>query len=117
VADAVFRKIGEVAEILGTRPHVIRYWEQELPLKLSDRNRGGQRVYSAEDVDKLARVKFLVVDQGVSVRKLRRIIQTEGLPPRAEATSNEAVDGPAAGPSIREIVEELRAIQRLLGGA
>jgi DNA-binding transcriptional MerR regulator len=117
VTEAIFRKIGDVAEVLGIRPHVIRYWEQELPLKLSDRNRGGQRVYSAEDVDKLARVKLLVVDQGVSVRKLRRIIQTEGLPPRVEAASNPASDGPVAGPSVREIVEELRAIRRLLGGA
>lgn len=117
MTEAIFRKIGDVAEVLGIRPHVIRYWEQELPLKLSDRNRGGQRVYSAEDIDKLARVKLLVVDQGVSVRKLRRIIQTEGLPPPVEAASNPVVDGPVAGPSVREIVEELRAIRRLLGGA
>ncbi len=109
MAEPVFRKIGEVAEVLGVPPHVVRYWEQELPLRLSERNRGGQRVYGAEDVDKLARVKALVVDQGVSVRKLRKIVQTEGLP--GVAAAPEAVESPL---TPVELLEELRAIRRLL---
>ena len=110
MAEPVFRKIGEVAEVLGVPPHVVRYWEQELPLRLSERNRGGQRVYGAEDVDKLARVKALVVDQGVSVRKLRRIVQVEGLPELGLPAEPQA----SAAPTLREIVDELTAIRRLL---
>jgi len=114
VTDAVYHKIGEVAEILGVAPHVVRYWEQELPLRLSERNRGGQRVYSPEDVDKLARVKRLVVDQGVSVRKLRRIIQTQGLPSAGADAGPGEPEGPTSPPPLIEILEELRAIRRLL---
>jgi DNA-binding transcriptional MerR regulator len=108
--SGAFRKIGEVADALGVRPHVIRYWEQELPLKLSVRNRGNQRLYSAEDVEKLSRVKALVVNQGVSVRKLRRIIQAEGLPEEPAAES--PVE--AAAVTLGEIVTELKAIRKLL---
>ena len=110
MAGAVFCRIGEVAEALGVAPHVLRYWEQELPLRLSDRNRGGHRVYSEDDVDKLTRVKRLVVDQGVSVRKLRRIVQVEGLPELGLPAEPQA----SAAPTLREIVDELTAIRRLL---
>lgn len=117
MTDTVFRKIGEVAVVLGVRPHVVRYWEQELPLRLSERTRGGQRVYSTEDIDKLARVKALVVDQGVSVRKLRKIILTEGLPPVDASAPPEQQPLPLPSLTLAEIAEELRAIRRLLGGA
>lgn len=117
MTDTVFRKIGEVAEVLGVQPHVVRYWEQELPLRLSERTGGGQRVYSTEDVDKLGRVKALVVDQGVSVRKLRKIIQTEGLPPVDASAPGEQQPLPPPHPTLAEIAEELRAIRRLLGDA
>ncbi len=106
-----FLRIGQVADLLDVRPHVLRYWEKELPLQLLTRTRGNQRLYADSDVDKLARVKALVVDEGVSVRKLRRIIEREGLP--ETTSSRDANDAPAAI-LMQDVVKELKAIRDLL---
>jgi DNA-binding transcriptional MerR regulator len=86
-------KIGQVAGLLEVQSHVIRYWEDELPLPLRTRTRGNQRLYSQEDLAVLQRVKELVVERGMSVRKLKRIIQTQGWPEVALAGVQEAFPG------------------------
>jgi DNA-binding transcriptional MerR regulator len=107
-----FLRIGQVAELLGVQAHVLRYWEKELPLQLVTRTRGNQRLYADSDVDKLARVKALVVGEGVSVRKLRRIIEREGLP-EAASRSRKPDDAPQTTLPV-DIVAELKAIRDLL---
>lgn len=107
-----FLRIGQVAELLGVQAHVLRYWEKELPLQLLTRTRGNQRLYAEPDVDKLARVKALVVDEGVSVRKLRRIIEREGLP--EVASESRVADYGSSSFPVGEFVDELKAIRDLL---
>ena len=105
--DRVFHRIGAVAEQIGVAPHVIRYWEQELPLTLSERDRNNVRMYGPKHLERLARVRQLILEQGMSVRKLRRIIQSQGFP--AEVVESKAEPIP-----IQEIVDELKSIAKLL---
>jgi DNA-binding transcriptional MerR regulator len=57
----------EVLSILNVKPHVLRYWEQSLPLIRPRRNESGHRVWSAVQVRMLLRLRHLIVRRGMSV--------------------------------------------------
>jgi DNA-binding transcriptional MerR regulator len=71
----LYYRIGEVANIVGVQPHVLRYWETEFRTIRPQKSHKGQRVYSRRDVEKLLRVKDLLKNQGFTIagakRKLR----------------------------------------------
>jgi DNA-binding transcriptional MerR regulator len=71
----LYYRIGEVAQIVGVQPHVLRYWETEFRTIRPQKSSKGQRVYSRRDVEKLLRVKDLLRNQGFTIagakKKLR----------------------------------------------
>lgn len=69
--------IGEAAEILGVKQHVLRYWEQEIPLVNPAKDNFGRRVYSGRDLQILLRVRYLVHEAGYTVRGASERILSE----------------------------------------
>jgi DNA-binding transcriptional MerR regulator len=67
-----YYRIGEVSQVVGVEPHVLRYWESEFPTIRPQKSNSGQRVYSQQDVDKLLRVKELLRNQGFSIAGARK---------------------------------------------
>jgi DNA-binding transcriptional MerR regulator len=71
----LYYRIGEVSQIVGVQPHVLRYWETEFRTIRPQKSHKGQRVYSRKDVEKLLRVKDLLKNQGFTIagakKKLR----------------------------------------------
>ena len=71
----LYYRIGEVSQIVGVQPHVLRYWETEFRTIRPQKSHKGQRVYSRKDVEKLLKVKDLLKNQGFTIagakRKLR----------------------------------------------
>jgi DNA-binding transcriptional MerR regulator len=63
----LYYRIGEVANIVGVEPHVLRYWETEFRSIRPQKSKKGQRVYSRRDVEKLLRVKDLLYAQGFTI--------------------------------------------------
>ncbi|HHH31863.1 MAG TPA: MerR family transcriptional regulator [Polyangiaceae bacterium] len=102
--DKLYFRIGEVAEIVGVEPHVLRYWETEFRSVNPEKSRRGQRVYSRRDVDTLLRVKELLYGHRYTIAGARRKLRTEGLEPIDESDpvlkENKA---------LRETLTELRA--------
>ena len=68
----LYYRIGEVAELVGVEPHVLRYWESEFPTIRPQKSRSGQRVYSRRDVEKLLRVKDLLYAQRFTIAGARQ---------------------------------------------
>jgi DNA-binding transcriptional MerR regulator len=64
--------IREVCDLLDLKPHVLRYWEQVIPLVAPRKDRYGRRTYSRADVNLLARVKYLIQDKGLSAASVAR---------------------------------------------
>jgi DNA-binding transcriptional MerR regulator len=60
--------IGEVSHALGVKPHIVRYWEQEVGILSPSKDRGGRRVYSMADLQLLYRIKHLVQEKHYTVR-------------------------------------------------
>lgn len=76
--------IGEAARLLGVKPHVLRYWESELPLLAPRKGRTGRRQYSAQDLQLLLRLKHLLYERRYTLEGARRELWDEVGSPRAD---------------------------------
>jgi DNA-binding transcriptional MerR regulator len=65
--DKLFFKIGDVAKIIGVRPHVLRYWESEFAALRPMKTRGSHRVYRRRDVELAMLVRRLLQDEGFTI--------------------------------------------------
>jgi DNA-binding transcriptional MerR regulator len=102
--------IGEVSELCGVKPHVLRYWEQEFTQLKPVKRRGNRRYYQHHEVLLVRRIRELLYSQCFTISGARNRLEEELL----EA----AADMPEKKPlSIRQIREELAAILQLLGGS
>ena len=77
----LYFRIGEVAELIGVEPHVLRYWEREFRTIRPTKSRRGQRVYSRRDVETLARIRALLYDEGFTIAGAKRKLSA-GAPAR-----------------------------------
>ncbi len=104
----LYRPISEVAEIVGVKPHVLRYWESQFSMLRPRKNRAGNRMYRPEEVKLLFRIKELLYDRRFTIAGARRHLldqRKDGAP--VPAATNGAVDRKLA---LREIRLELESI-------
>lgn len=80
-AVKLYYRIGEVSDIVGVEPHVLRYWETEFRNIRPQKSRKGQRIYSRKDVDKLLRVKDLLYTHGFTIAGARKRLREGGEEP------------------------------------
>ncbi|MFN2330131.1 MAG: MerR family transcriptional regulator [Chromatocurvus sp.] len=59
--------IGEVSELCGVKPHVLRYWEQEFPQLKPIKRRGNRRYYQRHDVLMIRQIRGLLYEQGFTI--------------------------------------------------
>ncbi len=97
--------IGEVSELCGVKPYVLRYWEQEFTQLRPMKRRGNRRYYQHHEVLLIRRIRDLLYEQGFTISGARnRLVEgdagTDTLPvpevtemPAAEAMSLEAQPG------------------------
>lgn len=73
--------IGEVGELCGVKPHVLRYWEQEFTQLRPMKRRGNRRYYQHHEVLMIRRIRELLYDQGFTIsgarNKLQEMVQAE----------------------------------------
>ena len=64
--------IGEVSELCGVKPHVLRYWEQEFPQLKPLKRRGNRRYYQRHDVIMIRQIRSLLYEQGFTIGGARQ---------------------------------------------
>lgn len=72
IPDKKYFKIGEVARIVGVRPHVIRYWESEFTQLRPAKSSSNQRIFARRHVELLLLIRALVHDEGFTLDGARR---------------------------------------------
>ena len=88
----LYYRIGEVSEIVGVEPHVLRYWETEFRSIRPQKSRKGQRIYSRRDVEKLITVKDLLYSHGFTIAGARKKLREGGAEPAAPEVAEKRVD-------------------------
>jgi len=67
-ANDAFRTIGEMAEELAVKPHILRYWEEQFPMLSPLKRAGGRRHYRAEDAELLRTIHRLLNVEGYTIK-------------------------------------------------
>jgi len=93
-APDALRTIGEVANALGIRQHVLRYWEEQFPMLRPLKRSGGRRYYRPDDVALVERIDRLVHRDGYTLRGAR--LALEGKPVEAKTAPELAPAEPPA---------------------
>ena len=114
----LYYRIGEVSEIVGVQPHVLRYWETEFRSIRPQKSSKGQRVYSRRDVEKLLRVKDLLKNQGFTIagarKRLSEALDAVALAPAPVAVAVAVVEEPSADRSGKDMRKELLGLRQEL---
>ena len=101
-------RIGEVAEMLNLKTHVLRFWETEFPQLAPLRTGKGQRLYTDDHIGLLRRIQQLLHEQGMTIEGARKVLNSPqgGSPLESnEAASASAVDTAFLGEIAGELIE------------
>ncbi len=113
IPDKLYFKIGEVSELLGVEPYVLRYWESEFPALSPKKSGTGHRLYRRKDVELLLRIKSLLYERRFTIEGARQSLQAEAKTSRPKASKRMQQDLFAENP-LPGIRQELADILQLL---
>lgn len=104
--------IGEVSELCGVKPHVLRYWEQEFTQLKPVKRRGNRRYYQHHEVLLIRRIRELLYEQGFTISGARNRLDGRGHLEEPIDTAPPPAPVPTVDPA--QLREELHAILALL---
>ena len=117
IPNKLYFKIGEVSEITGMEPYVIRYWESEFKSIKPSRTQSNQRVYRRKDVESILEIKRMLYEEKLTIAGARRKLQDKKVQDKKQLDLDFTVkkDYRDHLAIIKEIKEELLALRKLLG--
>jgi DNA-binding transcriptional MerR regulator len=117
IPNKLYFKIGEVSQITGMEPYVIRYWESEFRTIKPTRTQSNQRVYRRKDVENILEIKRLLYEEKLTIAGARRKLHDKKTDDKKQldldfTAKKERLDQLAI---LKEIKEELIALRKILG--
>jgi DNA-binding transcriptional MerR regulator len=104
--------IGEVSELCGVKPHVLRYWEQEFTQLKPVKRRGNRRYYQHHEVLLIRRIRELLYDQGFTIsgarNRLDELVSEPAKAGRPSAASSRTSLSTIVRREIQSVIEVLR---------
>lgn len=145
-SDNAFRTISEVAEELQVPQHVLRFWETRFAQVKPMKRGGNRRYYRPEDVDLLRAIRGLLYEDGYTIKGVQKLFRERGVratvrgylgaaagafqPPApdgydetdqpaatASALGSSGPVGQTASAELRQVIDELKALKRMLDDA
>ena len=103
--------IGEVSELCGVKPHVLRYWEQEFTQLKPVKRRGNRRYYQHHEVLLIRRIRELLYDQGFTISGARNRLDELVSEPSAKSGR------PSSRPNLAAVLrKEIKSVIEVLRG-
>ncbi len=109
--DKLFYKIGEVAQLIGAKTSVLRFWETEFDFLKPEKSSTGQRLYTKKEVDLILEVKRLLYDEKFTIEGVKKRISPRGKRLVEDTTSAYQDDHLVL---LKQIKTELKAMRCLL---
>jgi DNA-binding transcriptional MerR regulator len=113
IPDKLYFKIGEVSDLLGVEPYVLRYWETEFSVLSPKKSGTGHRLYRRKDVELLLRIKHLLYEKRFTIEGARQSLQADAKAPKPKAIKRIQQELFSSDP-LPEIRKELADILQLL---
>jgi DNA-binding transcriptional MerR regulator len=110
-------KAAEVCDLVKVQPYVLRTWEAEFPDLGVSKSAGAPRVYRREDVEQVARIKHLLLVEGLTLAGARRRLEEESAPVAANSPALDELIGENARERLTHVKRGLRSILELLSGS
>ena len=107
-----FFSIGEVCELTGLKPHVLRYWESQFKFLNPAKNRSGNRVYQRREVELVVLVKHLLYIEKYTIDGARQKVDEHRKKGQLKPNARRALDVH----TLASIEQELVEVMNLLGG-
>jgi DNA-binding transcriptional MerR regulator len=101
--------IGEVSELCGVKPHVLRYWEQEFTQLKPVKRRGNRRYYQHHEVLLIRRIRELLYDQGFTINGARNRLDELVSEPAKAARSPARANLASLRKELKSVLDLLRA--------
>ena len=114
IPDKLFFRIGEVSQLVGVEPHVLRYWESEFPGLSPKKSGTGQRMFRRKDVELLLNIKQLLYEKKFTIEGARKALKEpigKNEAKLVQVRQEELFPAPNPLPEIRQ---ELAAILKML---
>jgi DNA-binding transcriptional MerR regulator len=89
-SENAFRTISEVGSALDLKAHVLRFWESKFEQIQPVKRAGGRRYFRPEDVELIAGIKFLLHEQGMTIKGVQKLIKDEGVAHIKNAANTQA---------------------------
>jgi DNA-binding transcriptional MerR regulator len=99
--------IGEVSELCGVKPHVLRYWEQEFTQLKPVKRRGNRRYYQHHEVLLIRRIRELLYEQGFTISGARNRLDEIASQPANESPQTSIIDVTLIRDEIKKIIDLL----------
>ena len=96
--------IGEVSDLCGVKPHVLRYWEQEFPQLKPVKRRGNRRYYQRHDVIMIRQIRSLLYEHGFTIGGARQ--KLDGGEAKEDANQSKQI--------VNQVVSELEELLEIL---
>ena len=111
IPDKLYFRIGQVSELVQTKPYVLRYWETEFPMLKPQKSRSGHRLYRRRDVEMVLEIKRLLYAKGFTIEGARRQLAH----PEKDAAEQKHLFRPTVdGAELKAIKRELQSILTML---
>ena len=112
--DKMNFKIGEAGRLLGVKPHILRYWEEEFTLLKPQKFVNSQRLYFKKDMELLILIKILLYHHNLSVKGVRKHLSKYYL--ELNSKKKPRPSAPAGNPSettqrLKDLIEEIHEIK------
>jgi DNA-binding transcriptional MerR regulator len=114
IPDKLYFRIGEVSDLVGVEPYVLRYWETEFPSVGPKKSGTGHRMYRRKEVELLLKIKFLLYEKKYTIEGARLYLQSESRLARRKVPTKIVQQDLFSGEGLPEIRKELASILKLL---
>ena len=109
IAKKVYYSIGEVCDLTGLKPHVLRYWETQFDVLNPTKNRAGNRVYRSKEIEVIVLVKHLLYEKKYTIEGANNRLVEMRKAGELEEERRDVLE-PAFLAGIKTELEELRQV-------
>jgi DNA-binding transcriptional MerR regulator len=110
IAKKAYYSIGEVCDLTGLKPHVLRYWETQFEVLSPTKNRAGNRVYRPKEIELILLVKHLLYEEKYTIEGARRRLQEMRSAGMVEEERQDVLEPEFLSGMKVELVELLRVL-------